>query len=164
MAVVNILSSDDHQPFPFSKQMWREQVLPQIKRCEKKNFAAGEIFDFDSELQKKNFVLNAFVDNAAHLVGYMVLVRPKVGRSMTLHKICVQKTHRRRGIANMMLCYEIEKLKSMHCPGLHLWVRAENMAAKKLYESLSFETQKEVMDYYGAGRNGVHMFLNLDLS
>ena len=97
---------------------------------------------------------------APDLVGYLVLQHAKSLNSVLLHKICVSKEYRRQGVAKSMLQFEIEKLKR-HCSKIQLWVHQNNIAAIELYKSLGFEKVSEVDDYYGPGRKGTQMSLEL---
>lgn len=147
---------------------WEEAVLPQVKQCEKKTFHSSEIFDFDSELKKRNVEMTVIVDDHinsatdnAVLVAYMVLVHSKLGNAVILHKICIQQNYRRQGIARQMLESEIEKLKRRGCAKLHLWVSAGNGGAQHLYEKLGLEEVRTVDDYYAPGRAGISMSMDL---
>ena len=145
---------------------WEEVILPKIKRCEKKNFASSEAFDFGVELKKKNMVMIVILSHPIsattrpELVAYLVLQHSKSTNSVLLHKLCVVMKYRRQGVAKKMLSLETEKLRQ-RCQRIQLWVHQSNAAAMNLYKSLSFEQVSKVDDYYGTGRTGIQMALEL---
>ena len=164
MAAITLLSLPSYEPFPCPKKVWRTVVLPQIERCEKKSFPSSEVFDFTSELKKSNIIMLVILEDASalpKLVGYLVTMFPKFGNSATIHKICIQPAHRRSGIASTMLKDQFNSMRKKACPKAQLWVHRENMPAINLYMAIGFENMAEVEHYYGPGRSGVHMLLNL---
>lgn len=147
-----------------SPKIWRDVILPQVEKCERKSFTTTEIFDFKFELKKKNVSMIAMLKDGEHpaqVMGYMVLMTPKFGRTITLHKICVQRENRRQGLARMMLSAQIENSRQQSTSRILLWVRRDNVSAIKLYETLGFENVSENQDYYGPGQPGIHMALDL---
>ena len=145
---------------------WQEVVLPQIKRCEKKNFTSTEALDFEIELKKRNVTMVITLQyatspsTAPDLVAYLVLQHAKSTSSVLLHKICVSKSYRRQGIAKSMLQFEIKNLKR-RSSRIQLWVHQSNTAATELYKSLGFGKVSELDDYYGPGQKGIRMSLDL---
>lgn len=147
---------------------WPDVIRPQIVNCEKKSFAASERFNFDNELKKSNVNMLIVVDDCEissirsfPLVGYLILSFPKASSSVMLHKICITKSWRRRGIADAMIRGEIERLKTRGCHRVSLWVRQNNIPAMALYKHLGFKQISKVEDYYGEGLAGLHMILEL---
>ena len=164
MANIFLYSVSTKEHIPYSKQIWQETLLPQIEKCEKKSFAASEAFDFNSELKKSNVVIYCYLDSIgliSTVVAYSAFMLPKIGNSATLHKICVDKAYRQRRIAYKLLSVIVEHLQGKQCSKLLLWVREENTPAIALYRKLGFQTSKQVEDYYGSGRTGLHMILDL---
>ena len=145
---------------------WQEAILPQVKQCEKKNFPSNEALDFEIELKKRSVVMVVMLKiptsplTTPDLVGYLVLQHMKSLNSVLLHKICISKRYRRQRLAKSMLQFEIEKLKERHSK-IQLWVHRSNTAAIELYKSLDFEKVSDVDDYYGPGRSGIQMALEL---
>lgn len=144
-------------------QASEKDPFTEIKHCEKKNFHYYEIFDFDSELKKRNVEMMVMLDDSDNatfgrpaLVAYLVWARPKFGNQAILHKICVSEKYRMQGIAKRMMLTQMERLKKQGCTKMMLWV-AEDNAARKFYESLGFEEDSRVNDYYAPGRGGIHM-------
>ena len=145
---------------------WRDVVLPQIKQCERKSFPSNEAFNFEVELKKRNIDMVVILHNEdpvakrPQLVAYLIFSHRKAGHAVLLHKICVVKEYRHQGIAKLTLRSEITRLRRQ-CSKIQLWVHRGNAAAITLYQSLGFETVNEVENYYGPGRTGMEMILNL---
>ena len=147
--------------------MSKEHVMPQVISCEKKTFARNQAFDFASEMKKRNNELLVVVDNARTnsndvlVVAYIVLAFSKVGSLVFLQKICVQSSYRGRGIGAQILEEAIERLRSRGCSKLQLWAEENNTPALRLYYKFGFEQVSMVHNYYGCGRNGLQMKLNI---
>lgn len=142
--------------------------MPQIERAEKRTFGRHEALDFTTELKKRNLELvvaydetNEIVPGTPALVAYLVFVYSKPGNTVTLHKICVQKSYRRRGVARFMLSKLVERLKKQGASKIQLWVDESNASAKLLYQGVGFEEVGRVSDYYAINRTGVQMALDL---
>jgi ribosomal protein S18 acetylase RimI-like enzyme len=154
-----------YTPLSRLKKPQRDNFLAIIKQVEKKTFPANEAFAFDEELAKRNTTLivaikDFDVDVGEELVGYLVYVRVK--RVALLHKVCVVEHCRREGIARAMLISLREDLERQGCTIIQLWVDAERKPAKLLYSQLGFREAQRVDDYYGPGRTGLKMILELE--
>ncbi len=152
-------------------QLSRQNMLLQVERAEKKNFARHEAIDFGSELKKHNTVLVVVFDSAniptqgsPALAAYVVFVHSKPGNVVTLHKICVLVGFRRQGVARKILASQMERLKKQGSSKMNLWVAEQNVPARQLYERFGFEEVNKVQDYYAPGRTGIHMALGLESS
>lgn len=140
-------------------------LLADVKRAEKKSFSTTDIFDFDTELRKRNSILvcgikgNRDAKQDRPLVAYVVYARMK--RITLLHKICVLPPYRRQGMARRMMTWLLSDLSKKGCDEIQLWVAESNEAARALYLSIGFGQTDRVTDYYAPGRAGLKMVLNL---
>ena len=163
MSSVTVFSYPEWTPLTMSGRQVEDRLLPMINTCERKTFRSSEAMDIKSELKKKNQSLVAVIacdQGTETLVGYLISMRTKPGNSLTLHKICIAPSFRRRGCARMLLRSWIDRVRSTSSR-MHLWVRLDNHPARQLYLSLGFTDGNKVDDYYGTGRSGLHMILDL---
>lgn len=163
MACVTSVSWPGMKQLKISKLDFEETILPQIKSCERENFSPSEAFDITSKLKKKNtslICLSYTEGNSRALLGYLVFMHPKIGSTVTVHKICIRKSFRRRGCARFMLKMCTETVRDTNSR-MHLWVRWDNIPARSLYRSLGFVEDARINDYYGSARAGLHMTLDL---
>ena len=163
MATITCLSLNDLYA-QLSRPPSRAEIIACVKHAEKRNFPRNEIFDFDTELKKRNTELTVVLDegrvpNSKNVVAYLVFTRAQ--KSALLHKICVMEEHRRQGIARQIVWMQIEKLRSRNCERILLWVDEMRMPARCLYTGLGFENSDRVEDYYAPGRHGIQMTLRL---
>ncbi|KAH0553418.1 hypothetical protein GP486_006511 [Trichoglossum hirsutum] len=150
-------------------------LLKHIKRVERKSFPANEVFDFSTELAKRNTQLfcafnrkkakleangESLDEGGDILVGYLVIARTK--RTALLHKICVVPQHRQKGIGLWMMDKMVKGLNERGCEIVQLWVDEARLPARKLYMRCGFEEAERVEDYYAPGRTGVKMVLTFD--
>jgi ribosomal protein S18 acetylase RimI-like enzyme len=140
-------------------------ILRELRTLEKKTFVATEAFPFDNNvLKQRNMeVLLGFGRHATNssLLAYAVCVTSN--RRLLLHKICVAPGSRARGIGSELMRTVLEFAKNRSCRGVDLWVNDSNHPARNLYAKHGFITQAMVHDYYGPGRNGVKMSLDLHI-
>jgi ribosomal protein S18 acetylase RimI-like enzyme len=61
-----------------------------------------------------------------------------------VHLVAVKPSHRRRGIATLLLCEAEKRLEALGCPKINLQVLAGNTAAVGLYKSLGFDIEERV--------------------
>ncbi|KAF2198523.1 acetyltransferas-like protein [Delitschia confertaspora ATCC 74209] len=148
---------------PLSSYSAKEQqkILKDVKKIEKKTFPTTEAFDFDSELKKKNSNLIVAVKEGQcpDTVAYLVYVRIK--RLTLLHKICVVEQERGKGLAKAMVHSLRLQLEKGGCRTIHLWVDEARQPARSLYASCGFHQIDSCLDYYGPGRTGLKLELNL---
>ena len=149
-------------------QVAKSELIQQVQHVEKKTFPRRDALDFSTEIQKRNTDLVIIVDDAGvftparpELVAYMVFVHLKAGNAVLLHKICVGREYRRRGIARLVLEVQAERLKKQGCNKIQLWVDEANVPARHLYKGLGLEEVSKVNDYYAVGRTGIQMIWSL---
>jgi [ribosomal protein S18]-alanine N-acetyltransferase len=96
------------------------------------------------------------------LVGYCVILPWKERDSMVITSLAVAPEYRRRGIATLLLQDAIATTRQVQgAKILILQVSSENSAALKLYYRFGFAKTLDLPDYYGEGKNGVEMRLEL---
>ncbi|KAI9773804.1 MAG: hypothetical protein M1840_006029 [Geoglossum simile] len=154
-------------------------LLNHIERVERKAFPANEVFDFSTELNKRNTQLfcalyspgakatsrkssssGLHFDKATTiLLGYLVIAR--TGRTALLHKFCVDPQYQRRGVGKWMIKEALEGLRKRKCERVVLWVDEGRVAARSLYSGCGFVVVQRVEGYYAPGRTGVKMLLDL---
>lgn len=160
MASITYLSLND--PYKQLILPARAEIVAMVKHAEKRTFPRHEIFDFDTELRKRNTELIVILDENLFpkaVVGYLVFTR--IQRTALLHKICVIEDYRRQGIARKILKKQIEKLRSRNCEKILLWVDEMRRPARCLYTGLGFKDTDWLEDYYAPGRHGIQMTLQL---
>lgn len=145
-------------------------ILDMITRIEKRTFPPSEAFDFSISLWKKKPNTRVIYgtlatctpgDNASNtVIAYAVYVRMK-GTAL-LHKVCIAEPYRRKGFGKVLMEYVIQRLRKEGCWEVHLWVDRERGPARRLYAGCGFEKRESVVDYYGPGRTGIKMILDLD--
>jgi len=164
MGTITVL---DRSMAAVEKDTQPSNLLDQVKRAERKTFPRDEAMDFDMELKKRNTELVVVLtaqesseDNEYTLAGYLVYAR--LHGIALLHKVCVLEGHQRQGIARSMLSRLKDRLQGQGCERLQLWVDEARKPARALYESLGFKTSDKARDYYGPGRTGIKMVLDLN--
>ena len=149
------------------------RIIEQIARIEKRTFPSSEAFEFDISLWRKRpntRVLYGTLpvasteekekSNSDVIVAYAVYMRLK--GSASLHKICVAQPYRGRGFGKLLLEGIEQRLRDEKCQSIQLWVDQDRMAARKLYSTRGFQERELVADYYGPGRTGIKMVLDID--
>ena len=165
MATITCLS------FPTCRKLnlSRQDVVREIERTEKESFARHEVFDFASELKKRNVELIVIVDDDGRpsprgkvgVVAYMTIAHTKNANMVNLHKICVHESFRQRGIGKKLLIAQTEKLKKHGATNIQLWVDESNSPARMLYQKIGFKEVRRLGNYYTTDRAGVQMVMNL---
>jgi len=141
------------------------QLLANAKHIERKTFPTIGVFDFDTELKKRNTHIvyavrnNQDQERDACLVAYLVYAR--TGRTALLHKICLAQAYRAKGIGRQMMTWLLSALQRKRCEHVQLWVDESRESARALYVSLGFRQVDYVADYYSPGHAGLKMALHL---
>jgi len=81
-------------------------------------------------------------------------VAPKIGEAELL-RIAVARGHRRSGVAKRLMGVCSECLAASGCTSLRLEVRASNVPARRLYESLGWRRTGARKAYYGDGEDAL---------
>jgi len=137
------------------------EIIARIARIEKRTFPSRETFDFNADLWKKKPNTRViYVTRSTILIAYAVYVRVK-GTAL-LHKICVAEPYRHQGIGETLMIHTEQRLRREGCQSLQLWVDKDREYARKLYVRRGFEECEQVHDYYGPGRIGIKMVLDLE--
>lgn len=164
MGTITVLDQDMRA---VEKNTQPSNLLDQVRRAEKKTFPRDEAMDFDMELKKRNTELvvvltaqDSCEDNDHSLAGYLVYAR--LHGIALLHKVCVLEGHQRQGIARSMLSRLKDRLQGQGCERLQLWVDEARKPARALYESSGFKISDRARDYYGPGRTGIKMVIDLN--
>ena len=106
---------------------------------------------FASELAKPSSLsLGAFEPDGGALLGYLILSR--YVDAWHVMNVAVASTHRRRGIARLLLDRLFEVTASDERRGYTLEVRVSNAGAIKLYEVLGFKARGVRRGYYTDNR------------
>ena len=106
---------------------------------------------FASELAKPSSLsLGAFEPGTGRLVGYLIISR--YVDAWHVMNVAVAPTHRRRGIARVLLDRLFEVTASDERRGYTLEVRVSNDGAIKLYEELGFKPRGVRRGYYTDNR------------
>ncbi|WEW55685.1 hypothetical protein PRK78_001118 [Emydomyces testavorans] len=158
-------------------------IIEHIIRLEKRTFPPSEAYEFTLDLWKKKpntrviyaklaeiqspptlaetrkLANTATTNNSTNAIAYAVYVRIK-GTAL-LHKVCVSEPHRGRGVGGQLMAYIEQRLRREGCQRVQLWVDKERVVARRLYARCGFEELESVEDYYGIGRTGIKMVLEL---
>ena len=164
MGTITVL---DHSMRTVDKESRPSNLIDQVRRAERKTFPRDEAMDFDLELKKCNTELiivlaaeESAADHKLSLAGCLVYAR--LHGIALLHKVCVLEGYQRHGIARRMLSRLTDKLQGQGCERLQLWVDEARKPARALYEAMDFKTSDRATDYYGPGRTGIKMILELN--
>ena len=140
-------------------------LLLAIKNAEKHTFPTSEQFDFDSEIPKRTTNLYCLyakgTSNQSNIIlyGYVVFLRSKA--LTRIHKVCVVESMRGQGIGTYMMKKIVTELKKGGADQVDLWVDEARAPARALYTNCGFVEIEKVTDYYGKGRTGIRMKLEL---
>ncbi|EAS31661.3 acetyltransferase [Coccidioides immitis RS] len=157
-------------------------IIECITRLEKRTFPPSEAFEFTMDLWKKKpntrVIYVKFTETASsvssktkladkvtsnsatNVIGYAVYVRMK-GTAL-LHKVCIAEPYRGQGVGRQLMAYIEQRLRREGCQAVQLWVDKDRAAARRLYARCGFEEQETVENYYGNGRTGIKMALELE--
>lgn len=142
----------------------QQELLQAAQGIERKTFPSSEQMDLEAELKRANTSLLCICDHAVRqrgVVAYLVYTRAKA--TVLLHKLCVRSDCRRRGLGSSVLGYLIDHARMRNCSSMQLWVDEKRHLARKLYAVNGFRETGIVEDYYGPGRRGLRMVLELEV-
>lgn len=92
-----------------------------------------------------------------NICGDMVLLFFPSKQIARLYSLVVAPSQRRCGIARALLNTAEALALQYHCPQLHLEVRADNLAARYLYENAAYVYTEYLADFYGKDQAGWQM-------
>ena len=95
------------------------------------------------------------------LLGYAVVLYRANSRRARLYTIAVAEAARGQGLASTLIRALAAEARRRGCRQLDLEVRADNIAARGLYEKLGFRVASTLADYYQDGTAGLRMTLPL---
>lgn len=98
---------------------------------------------------------------AQHIYGDMVLLFFPSKQITRIYSLVVDPTQRRCGIARALLNTAERIALENHCPRLYLEVRADNFAARYLYEKAAYVYTEYLADFYGKDQAGWQMSKHL---
>ncbi|KAH9881241.1 hypothetical protein J1614_001737 [Plenodomus biglobosus] len=148
----------DYTSFPSRE---RARIAENVAKLERKVFPAIEHFNYDVELKKKNIgLIAAFKEgDSNNVVAYLVYQRMK--RLVWLHKLCVVKQEREKGLGKRLVLALRAQMEQSGCQSIHLWVDESREPARALYASCHFQQAEYRADYYAEGRSGLRLVLEL---
>jgi ribosomal protein S18 acetylase RimI-like enzyme len=100
-------------------------------------------------------------ESAGLLAGALVLGHRRGGKSLRIVSLGVAKHARRRGVARRLLKRTLEYARKHGFELVHLEVRSDNRAARAAYRKFGFVEVSELRDYYGRGKHGLRMELQV---
>jgi ribosomal-protein-alanine acetyltransferase len=105
-------------------------------------------------------------EDAGQVVGQgIALVKHhKNGASGRIYSLAVKPECRGKKIGQKLLARMLEDLATRGARRIYLEVEASNESAIRLYERTGFRNIGLLPDYYGEGRNGVHMMFEIPIS
>ena len=109
-----------------------------------------------SSMKDKVFVC---VSNSK-VIGYISIEIHTWNNLAQIHGLLVDSSHRRSGIASLLMSEAEKFAKSKNVRGIYVDTPANNTAARNLYEALGFKQDYIMTEYYGEGQDGV-TFLKL---
>jgi len=105
------------------------------------------ITSIENEITAKHSICLVAIDNDA-VVGH-ISVRHIINEGH-INNIAVAKSHRRHGIASLILTALVKEAERREMIGLTLEVRVSNHAAISLYKKFGFETEGHRKNYYSS--------------
>jgi [ribosomal protein S18]-alanine N-acetyltransferase len=96
------------------------------------------------------------------LAGYSVVALQGAPKALVV-SLAVRSEFRRRGVATALIADVVNILKSRfpRVKSIELQVGARNLVAISLYSKLGFEKNRTIENYYGWGKDGILMSLEL---
>jgi len=137
--------------------------LPAILALEESAFATDRFNHRQFRYLLRQARATFLVARAEHgLLGYGVVLYRVNSRRARLYTIAVAETARGQGLAGALITALGTEARRRGCRQLGLEVRADNVAAQRLYEKLGFRVANSLADYYEDGGAGLRMTLPLD--
>jgi len=120
-------------------------IMPLEERAHRKPWSAGVFRDEleQADRGRRHYVLARHLGDVAGYAGLMFS-----GDEAHVTNVVVDETHRRRGIARLLLCDLVREALDRGCVALTLEVRASNAAAQALYREFGFAPAGVRQRYY----------------
>ena len=93
------------------------------------------------------------------LVGFLAL--RSAGGLAEILNVAVLPSCTGKGVGNKLLCHALGELKKQSVEKVTLEVAVENVLARRLYEKVGFDVLGQRKDFYGVGKDGLIMGLDL---
>ena len=145
----------------------RPLTISQLDECwrlDQRCFIDGEAYSretFDYLLTAPESVSYRAVTNGGVMVGFVIgLVEPD--RTGHVTTVGVAPEHRRRKLAVRLMEQVEDGFRKRNVRLVRLEVRALNVAAQKLYESLGYSITQRLPKYYSNGGDGLLMLKSLE--
>jgi [ribosomal protein S18]-alanine N-acetyltransferase len=145
----------------------RPLTISQLDECwrlDQRCFIDGEAYSretFDYLLTAAESVSYRAVTAGGVMVGFVIgLVEPDHTGHVTT--VGVAPEHRRRNLAKRLMRQVEDGFRKRHVRLVRLEVRALNIPAQKLYESLGYSITQRLPKYYSNGGDGLLMLKSLD--
>ena len=110
---------------------------------------------FLAEIETTPVAQPLVVEYEDRIIGYVVPWF--VADELQIANLAIHEDFRRRGLARQLITHLCEMARQKDCNVAHLEVRHSNLAARKLYEALGFNTTGERRDYYGPREDALLM-------
>lgn len=143
-------------PTTYSVHPLRETDLDALLRLNYRCFADGENYTrhtFVYLLTQPNALCFKSLTAKGHMVGFICLLAGEDGTGH-ITTIGVAPEHRRRGVAEEMLCHMDAALRTRGINSVMLEVRTGNIAAQMLYRTCGFAIVQTLPRYYNNGEDG----------
>jgi ribosomal-protein-alanine N-acetyltransferase len=136
-----------------------DEILKLNLRC----FKAGENYTkytFSYLLNEPNCLSYRMITPNEQMVGFVFVIADENGAGH-ITTIGVAPEHRRRGLANKLLCHAEESLQKRGVNTVMLEVRVSNIAAQNLYREFNYSIAQRLLQYYNNGEDGFLMVKSL---
>ncbi|MGD9679005.1 MAG: GNAT family N-acetyltransferase [Vulcanibacillus sp.] len=107
-----------------------------------------------------NTIILDLIKYNENVAGYSVYFTRKNSKKIRLYSICISPEFRGKKIASYYLKQRIHYFSEYYFQ-LSLEVRVSNIGALKLYQSLGFQEQEILKNYYADGEDGLRLIKKL---
>lgn len=96
-----------------------------------------------------------------HQLNGYVLAGIETFQNLYIFSLAVEENHENQGWGSKLLDYIITKAKVNRLTHINLHVEINNYSAQRLYQKFGFTDNLLVKNYYGPGKDGISMELQL---
>ncbi|MDZ7362642.1 MAG: ribosomal protein S18-alanine N-acetyltransferase [candidate division KSB1 bacterium] len=137
------------------------QDVDQVLAIERRNFRdPWTRRAFLAEIEAAPISQPLVVEYRSAIIGYVVPWF--VADEMQIANLAVHEDFRRRGLARQIMAHLCELAQRRRCQVVHLEVKRSNTAARRLYESLGFQSTGARREYYGPDEDALLMSKKLN--